>query len=94
MKPKDEVTDKLVLQAFEIESLNIEDLDVEELERRLELSTAVPTPMGWVCDCDNHTCTPNCGCNTYTCAENTCSTYCSYDCGGDCSADVPIDIQI
>jgi len=82
--------DKTSLEAFEIESLNIEDLSVEELERRLELSSAVPTPMGWICDCDNHTCTPNCGCNTFTCTTNTCTTLCEIDCGSDCSSDIII----
>ncbi|MFL6198405.1 MAG: hypothetical protein ACJ76J_04455 [Thermoanaerobaculia bacterium] len=79
---------KIELGAFEIESLNIEDLNVEELERRLELSSAVPDPMGWNCDCDNYTCTPNCGCNNYTCTENTCNYLCTVDCSGDCSANV------
>jgi hypothetical protein len=92
MRDKDRDETRLMLEAFEMESLNIENLNVEELERRLELATGIATPMGWVCDCDNYTCPTFCNCNTYTCTTYSCTTLCSYDCGGDCSLDVPIQI--
>lgn len=82
---------RLTLEAFEIESLNIDSLNVDELEQRLELSTGVPTTMGWVCDCDNYT-VCNCdGSNTCSTYCGHCATYCGLDCSTDCSADIGIE---
>ena len=85
---KDMIPTRLQLEAFEIESFNLEQLDVEELERRLELAAGVPLDLGWICGCDNYTCTPTCGCNGYTCETYTCETNCPGNCG-DCSIDNP-----
>jgi hypothetical protein len=90
-KEENAMNDRLLpLEAFELESLNIEDLSVEELERRLELSSAVPLPAGWICDCDHYTCPTFCGCNVYTCTNNTCTGLCEVDCSNDCVGDIII----
>lgn len=77
---------KVKLDVFEIESLNVDQLDVEELEQRIELSTGVPTEMGWTCDCDGN-CTNCQHCSTLcTCdGTNTCTTYCGADCASNCA---------
>lgn len=54
-------------KVVELESLNIEDLDVEELERRIEMSAAMPTAMAWVCSCESGK----------LCDNNVCSEICS-----------------
>lgn len=51
----------------EVESLNIEDLDVEELERRIEMAAALPSPMGWICSCDS----------SKLCDNNVCTDICT-----------------
>lgn len=76
---------------FEIETLNAESLDVRELERRFELSTAVPAEMGWTCDCDC-ACAEGC-CDTLcgTHCPSDCTTYCGSDCTYLCSVDCGTD---
>ena len=69
----------LTLEIREIESLNVDGLDVEELERRIELASAVPTELAWTCSSD---CPDDCLC--CLCVSD-CPSYC-LDCGGDCSA--------
>lgn len=41
------------VDGHEVENLDIQALDVQELERRLELATAIAYPSGWVIDGPN-----------------------------------------
>ncbi len=85
----------------DIVSLNALNLDIQELERRLELATAV-TPDGW-CDCDSQCVSYNpcttLNCTDYcTCYGTLCDCYGTLcDCYGfTCQCDgayLPIDIQ-
>lgn len=67
---------------FEIEVLNADGLDVEELEKRIEMSAAVPAQMGWTCDCDG-VCTCFGACGVDSCPY-LCDVLCTTDCGSDC----------
>lgn len=77
----------------EIESLNVDDLDIEELERRIELASAMPMlPDGWICGADcGSACGANCGSNcvglcSALCAANVCGSNsgCTTNGGGGC----------
>jgi len=69
----------LTLEIPEMQSLNVDGLDVGELERRIELASAVPSELAWTCSSDCDDCCLCCLC------ESDCPTYC-LDCGGNCSA--------
>lgn len=75
----------LTLEIPEVESLNVDGLDVEELERRIELASAVPTELAWTCSSD---CGDDCACCL---CETYCPTHCvdcvdCMDCGAHCAS--------
>lgn len=86
---------KLLLEPFEIASLNIESLNVEELEQRLEMALGVPVEYAWVCGCDGcYQWSGPCECNSFIpcqCNGYTCSTLCTSYYEPECPAYTPTD---